>query len=292
MPLALAALGETVAERSGVINIGVEGSIIAGALVGALVSLSSGSAAWGVVAGAIAGAAVAAVFALFTIGLGANQIIAGTAVTVGGLGFTAVVYQVRFGATGATLTLPMLDPIELPLLSEVPVIGPAFFAQRATTYLAYALAPLLWWFLFRTGWGLSLRAVGEEPEAAAATGVPVRRVRFLATVFGGLLSGTAGAHLPLAYTGTFQEGMSAGGGFIAIAVVVLGRWNPLWVLAAALFFGAASALQFALQTLGLEVPYQLFHALPFLLTLAALAGWVGRARAPAALGENWPREVA
>jgi simple sugar transport system permease protein len=289
VPLALAALGETVTERSGVINIGVEGSIIAGALVGALAALGSENAAWGVLAGGLAGTAVAAVFAVFAIGLGANQIIAGTAVTVGGLGFTAVVYEARFGATGATLTIPMLDPIPLPLLSELPLVGTAFFAQRATTYLAYGVAPLLWWFLFRTGWGLSVRAVGEDPEAAAAAGVPVRAVRFLATLWGGLLAGIAGAHLPLAYTGTFQEGMSAGSGFIAIAVVVLGRWDPLWVLAAALFFGAASALQFALQTFGLDVPYQLFHSLPFLLTLGALAGWVGRARAPAALGESWPR---
>jgi simple sugar transport system permease protein len=290
VPLALAALGETVAERSGVINIGSEGSIISGALAGAVAALAWNSAGWGVVAGALAGAAVALVFAVFAVGLRANQIIAGTAVTLGGLGFTAVAYEVRFGATGAALTLPTLDPLPLPLLSSLPVIGPSFFAQRPTVYVAYLLAPLLWWFLFRTGWGLSLRAVGEAPAAAEAAGVPVRRVRFLATLWGGLLAGLAGAHLVLADAGTFAVNMSAGRGYIAIAVVVLGRWNPLWVMAAALFFGAAWALQFALQTLGLDVPYQLFLALPYLLTLAALAGWVGRARAPAALGESWPRD--
>jgi simple sugar transport system permease protein len=289
VPLALAALGETITERSGVINIGVEGSIIAGALAGALGALAWESAGWGVVAGGLAGGAVALVFAAFAVGLGANQIIAGTAVTLGGLGFTAVVYEARFGATGTALSLPTLDPLALPFLARVPIVGPGLFAQPATAYLAYLLAPLLWWLLFRTGWGLSLRAVGEAPVAAAAAGVPVRTVRFLATLWGGLLAGLAGAHLALTL-GTFATGMSAGRGFIAIAVVVLGRWNPLWVLAAALFFGAASALQFALQALGLAVPYQLFLALPYLLTLAALAGWVGRARAPAALAETWPDE--
>jgi len=291
-PLALAALGETVTERSGVINIGLEGSMIAGALGGALGALAWESAGLGVAAGALAGAAVALVFALFAVGLGASQIIAGTAVTLGALGFTAVVYEARFGVTGTALTLPTLAPFPVPGLAAIPIVGSALFAQAPTTYLAYLAAPLLWAFLFRTGWGLSLRAVGEAPAAAAAAGVPVRRVRLVATLFGGLMAGVAGAHLALAQAGTFAEGMSAGRGFIAIAVVALGRWNPMWVLPAALFFGAASALQFALQTLGFDVPYQLFLALPYLLTLAALGGWVGRAEAPAALAESWPPERA
>ena len=287
-PLALAALGETITERSGVINIGLEGSLIAGALGGALGALATGSAALGVVVGAAAGLGVALVFALFAVGLDTDQIITGTAVTLGGLGFTAVVYQARFGATGTALSLPTLSPLPIPLLEAVPVLGRALFHQAPTVYLAYLLTPLLWWYLYRTGWGLELRAVGESPAAAAAAGVRVRRVRFLATLFGGLLAGVAGAHLALAHAGTFAEGMSAGKGFIAIAVVVLGRWNPLWVLPAALLFGAAEALQFLLQTLGLDVPYQLFLTLPYLLTLAALAGRIGRARAPAWLARPWP----
>jgi ABC-type uncharacterized transport system permease subunit len=288
VPLALAALGESVTERSGVINIGLEGSMIAGALAGALGALASGDAGLGVGAGAAAGGAVALVFAIFAVGLGTNQIITGTAITLGGLGFTAVVYETRFGATGTALTLPTLDPVAIPLLSDIPLLGSALFAQAPTAYLAYALAPLLWWFLFRTQWGLSLRAVGEAPSAAAAAGIRVRSARTAATVWGGLLAGVAGAHLALAHAGTFSEGMSAGRGFIAIAVVVLGRWNPLGILAAASFFGAASALQFLLQTMETDLPYQLFLALPYLLTLAALGGWVGKARAPAALALDWP----
>jgi len=290
IPLALAALGETITERSGVINIGLEGSIIAGALGGAVGALAFGDPAVGVMAGALAGVAVAFVFAAFAIGLGTDQIITGTAITLGGLGLTGAVYQARFGATGTALTLPTLPSAPVPLLSDIPWIGGALFDQAPTAYVAYALAPALWYFLFRTAWGLELRAVGEAPIAAHAAGVRVRRVRFLATVFGGGLAGLAGAHLALAHAGTFAEGMSAGRGFIAIAVVVLGRWNPLLVLCAALFFGAASALQFFLQAFGFDAPYQLFLALPYVLTLAALAGWVGRSRAPAALALPWRSE--
>ncbi len=290
VPLALAALGETLSERAGVINIGLEGSIIAGALGGALGALATGSAGAGVAVGAVAGLVVAAVFVLFVVVLNTDQIITGTAVTLGGLGFTSVIYQTRFGATGTALTLPTLDPWAVPLLSGVPGLGSVFFDQAPTTYLAYLLAPALWWFLFRTRWGLDVRAVGEDPGASAAAGVRVRWTRAWTCLAAGAFAGVAGAHLALAHTGTFAEGMSAGKGFIAIAVVVLGRWNPLLVLAAALFFGAASALQFALQTLGLDIGYQLFLAFPYILTLAALAGWVGRSRAPAALALPWPRE--
>ncbi|MDX1493409.1 MAG: ABC transporter permease [Longimicrobiales bacterium] len=287
IPLALAALGETISERSGVINIGLEGSIIAGALGGALGALAFESAGLGVVAGATAGLMCALVFAVFAVGLGADQIITGTAVTIGGLGMTGAIYQARFGATGTELSLPTLAPIRIPVLADIPVVGTALFEQAPTAYLAYLAAPALWYLLFRTSLGLSLRAVGESPDAAEAAGVRVLRIRFLTTLFGGLLAGIAGAHLALAHTGTFAENMSAGRGFIAIAVVVLGRWNPVLVLAAALFFGAASALQFFLQALDYDLAYQLFLALPYLLTLAALAGWVGRARAPAALALPW-----
>ncbi|MEM7414067.1 MAG: ABC transporter permease [Gemmatimonadota bacterium] len=286
-PLALAALGETVTERSGVINIGLEGSIIAGALGGALGALAFESAGLGVASGALAGVAIAAVFAAFAIGLGVDQIITGTAVSIGGLGLTGAMYQARFGTTGAELSLPTLRSWGVPGLEQLPLIGSPLFDQAPTAYLAYALAPVLWWYLFRTRHGLSLRAVGESPDAARAAGVSVRLTRFGATVFGGLLAGIAGAHLALAHAGTFAEGMSAGRGFIAIAVVVLGRWNPLLVLAAALFFGAASAFQFFLQALGLDLPYQIILMVPYVLTLAALAGWVGRSRAPAALALNW-----
>jgi len=286
-PLALAALGETITERSGVINIGLEGSLIAGALGAALGALSTGSPLIGVVIGGGAGFGIALVFSIFAIGLGTDQIITGTAVTLGGLGLTGVIYQARFGATGITLTLPVFNAVPLPILSDLPVIGPVFFDQAWTVYLAYLIAPMLWYFLFKTEWGLELRATGEDPDAAMAAGVRVRAVRFTATLVGGLLAGVAGAHLALD-SGTFIENMSAGRGFIAIAVVVLGRWHPLAVLGAAFFFGGVSALQFVLPAQGVHAPYGVFLALPYLLTLAALAGWIGRTRAPAALAVTWP----
>jgi len=289
-PLALAALGEAVTERSGVINIGLEGSIIGGALGGALGALAWGDPWAGVAAGALGGMLLSLVFALFAVVMNGDQIIAGTAITLLGLGLTGVVYQGVFGITGTALTLPTLAPVAIPGLSALPWVGEAFFRQAPTVYLAYLLAPLLWYFLFRTERGLELRSVGEEPAAAQAAGIRVRLTRFGATLFGGAMAGVAGAHLALAHTGTFSEGMSAGKGFIAIAVVVLGRWHPLGILLAALFFGAASALQFFLQALGVAVPYQIILALPYLLTLAALAGWVGRTRAPAALALPWPRD--
>jgi ABC-type uncharacterized transport system permease subunit len=289
VPLGLAALGEAVSERAGVINIGLEGSIIAGALGGALGALALGTPGAGIVVGLLAGAALALVFALFAVVFNGDQIITGTAVTLAGLGLTGIVYQEVFGTTGTALTLPTLPAVPIPGLAQIPVIGAALFRQAPTAYLLYALVPFLWWVLYRTQLGLALRAVGEEPDAAAAAGIHVRWIRTLAVLFAGALAGLAGAHLSLVHAGTFAEGMSAGRGFIAIAVVVLGRWDPRWIALAALFFGAASALQFFLQALGLDLPYQAFLALPYVLTLAALAGWVGRARAPASLALPWPR---
>lgn len=287
-PLALAALGETVAERSGVLNLGIEGSMIGGALGGAIGAIFLGSANGGLLVGAAAGMMIAAVFAVFAVVLNRDQIIVGTAVTMLGLGLTGAVYQATFGATGTALSLPTLGAVAIPILSGIPLVGPAFFSQSITVYLVYLLIPALSWFLFRTRAGLVLRSVGESPAAAQAVGSRVRWTRVTAVLFGGALAGLAGVHLALAHSGTFAEGMSAGRGFIAIAVVVLGRWNPLGVGLAALFFGAASAVQFFLQAVGLDVPYQLVLALPYVLTLLALAGWFGRTRAPAALAKPWP----
>ena len=287
IPLALAAMGETITERSGVINIGLEGSIIAGALGGALGAIAFEGAGLGIAAGALAGLLVALVFATFAVGLGADQIITGTAVTIGGLGVTGAVYQVLFGATGIELSVPMLAPMTIPVLADIPLVGRALFAQAPTAYFAYMMAPIAWYVLFKTTWGLELRATGEAPVAAEAAGIRVRVVRFYATLFGGAMAGIAGAHLALAHAGAFAENMSAGKGFIAIAVVALGRWNPIVVLFAALFFGAASALQFLLQALGFDLAYQMFLAFPYILTLAALAGWVGKSQAPAALALPW-----
>ncbi len=282
-PLLLAATGETLSERGGVINLGIEGSMLAGALAAAIGSSAGGP--WsGLAAALIAGATLAAVFALVSVHAGADQIIAGTAITLGAVGLTGAVYRAYYGTAGAGLSIPTLAPVEVPVLAEIPLLGAALFAQPLTTYFAVALVPVTWWYLFRTRGGLALRAAGESADGARAAGVRVRATRTLAVVAGGALAGLAGATLVLAQVGTFSERMTAGRGFIAIAIVVLGRWHPGGVLVAALFFGAATALQFVFQASGTAVPYQLFLMLPYVLALLGLAGAVGRVRAPRDLG--------
>lgn len=283
-PLALAAIGETVAERSGVINVGLEGTMLAGALGAAIGALWLGGPWMGMLSGALSGALTAAVFAAVAIGLRADQIVTGTAITLGSIGLTGAIYRAAFGATGAALSLPTLSPFGIPGLEQLPVIGHALFRQPAPTYLVYVIVPAVWVFLTRTRMGLALRAAGEAPAAAVAAGFSVRRLRAGATLFGGWLGGLAGGALVLAQAGTFAERMTAGRGFIAIAIVVLGRWHPLGVTCAALLFGAASALQYAFQAAGVDVPYQFFLMTPYVVSLLALAGVGGRARAPEALG--------
>lgn len=282
-PLAFAAIGELVAERSGVINLGLEGAIIAGCL-GALIAAGVGGPVAGFAGGMAAGVLITAIFALFVIGLRTDQIIAGTAVTMLGLGLTGAIYRGLYGAGGAGLATSTIAPFAIPGLSAIPIVGPALFRQTLPTYALYLFVPLLAWWLRSTQGGLALRATGEHEEAAEAAGVATRRIRAGALLFAGAMGGLCGATLVLAQVGAFSEGMSAGRGFIAIAIVVLGRWSAFGTSLAALVFGAAFALQYLFQALGWSLPYQLFIALPYVLTLALLALLRGRATAPAGLG--------
>jgi simple sugar transport system permease protein len=284
-PLLLAATGETLTERSGVINLGLEGMMLAGALAATLGASAAGP--WtGLALAVLAGMVLAAVFAAVAIVARADQIIAGTAITLAAVGLTGTIYREAYGTGGAGLTLPTLAPVAIPALSRIPLLGPALFAQPVPTYLALLAIPAAWWFLFRTRAGLMLRATGEGAAEARAAGVRTKAVRAAATLVGGAFAGLGGATLVLAQVGSFAEGMTAGRGYVAIAIVVLGRWHPVGVAIAALLFGAATALQFVFQAIGLAVPYQLFLMLPYLLTLLALGGAVGRVRAPADLGKG------
>ena len=283
-PLALAALGELVVERAGVINIGLEGIVLGGAF-GALLGAGSNNLVLGFAAGCVAGLFIAALFGVFAVSMRSDQIITGTAINLLVLGLTGALYRGLYGATGAALTIPTTGSVPLPLLVRIPVLGPTFFDQPPPTYLVYLVAPVLWWWLYRTHAGLAIRAIGERLESVRVSGVNVPRWRWITLLVGGALGGVAGATLVLSQSGTFAEGMSAGRGFIAIAIVVLGRWRPIGVLVASLLFGAASALQYLFQAMGWNVPYQLFLAIPYVLTLLALAGFAGRRiEAPAALG--------
>ena len=282
-PLGFAALGESVVERSGIINIGLEGAIIAGAF-GGFVAAGSGSVLAGFAGAAAAGMFVADVFVFFAIYIRADQIITGTAISLLGLGVTATLYRQLYGATGAALSTPTMGITEIPLLSAIPLVGQALFAQPAITYLLYAIVPAVWWWMYRTHQGLAVRATGEDPRAVVAAGVSAKTMQIACVLFGGVMGGIAGGILVIAQAGSFAEGVSAGRGFIAIAIVVLGRWHPVGVVIAAVVFGAASALQYLFQAMGWPLPYQAFLALPYVLTLLGLAGIAGKATPPASLG--------
>ncbi len=282
-PLAFAALGETVAERAGVINLGLEGTIIAGCLGGA-VAAGAGSVGMGFLGAAAAGVAMAAIFAWCVVTLRTDQIITGTALTMLGLGLTGTVARALVAPGEPGLAFATTGPVAIPLLSSIPLIGVPLFRQPVVTYALYAMIPAVAWWMRRTRGGLAVRAVGESPDAAGAAGVPIARVRWGAILFSGAMGGLCGGTLVLAQVGAFNEGMSAGRGFIAVAIVVLGRWTPMGTALAALVFGGAFALQYLFQALALELPYQLFLTLPYALTLLLLAAMRGRAAAPAHLG--------
>jgi ABC-type uncharacterized transport system permease subunit len=289
LPLLLAALGELIAERAGIINIGLEGLILIGAFVALVTALFSGSAALGIAAAVVAGALFGAGLAFIVVSRRANQVVAGAALNLLAIGITGVAYRAIFGVTGSALTIPGAAVWPIPLLSDLPVLGSTLFSQTALGYAAFALVPCLGFVLARTIPGLKLRMVGENPRAAETQGVDVARTRTLALILCGALAAAGGAYLAVGYAKTFVEGMSAGRGFIALAIVIVGRRLPFGVLLAALFFGLATALQFHFQALGLAVPFQFFLMLPYVLTLVVLAASPGRFSAPAALGQPYER---
>ncbi|GIW40882.1 MAG: ABC transporter permease [Candidatus Binatia bacterium] len=293
VPLLLASVGELVSQRAGVINVGLEGKILVAAFAAMAVAYFSGSPWAGVLAGVAASLLLAVLSGFLMVVLAADQVIVGTALNLLALGLTGVGYRAAFGVTGAALTVPPLPAWPLPWVSELPWVGPALFSRTVLGYLTALALVLVWFFLFRTRAGLRLRAVGENPEAADAEGVPVVRTRFFAVLACGAFAGLAGSYLSVVYARTFVEGMSAGRGFLALAIVVFGRWSPLGALFGALLFGMATALQFHFQALALDVPYHLLLAFPYAVTLAVLAVAGARgADAPRALGVPYARRGA
>ncbi len=288
-PILLAALGELLVEQSGVLNIGIEGAMLNGAFFAFAATYFSGSRTLGLVAAIGAAATMNALLAALVVNLAVNQVVAGTALDILAAGLTGVLYRWSFGITGKTFTVNPIQPIGLGPLARVPVLGPVLFNQNAIVYGAFMLVPLTGFLLRRTRYGLSIRAAGERPEAAEALGLNVYRLRWEALLLAGGLTGLAGAYLTLAYTNTFVEGISAGRGFVALSVVIVGRWNAYGIAAASLLFGAAMALQFVLQAANSGLPYQLFLALPYALTVIVLATFGGQAKAPSALGQTYVR---
>lgn len=282
-PLLIAAIGELVVERAGVLNLGVEGMMIIGAAAGIAVAIGTGSSALGVLAAILAGMALSAVFAALVLGLAANQVAAGLALAIFGLGLSGVV-----GASFVGQPREGIGKIEIPLLSEIPFLGPILFAQDPFVYASFALVAGVAWFLTRTRAGLVLRACGESAAAAHALGYPVLRIRFLAILFGGACAGLAGAYLSLVLTPFWTSGMTGGRGWIALAIVVFASWLPWRAALGAYLFGGVTILQLHAQGFGVPVPSQLLAALPYLVTIAALVlimrARAGRAAGPAALG--------
>jgi general nucleoside transport system permease protein len=284
-PLLLAALGVVVNERSGVVNLGTEGMMLVAAVIGFVTTLLTGHYWLGFVAGTVAGGVMALLFAALAVGLLTNQFATGLALSLFGAGLSAFI---GLGLQGDTL--PVRDTDGVPILRDVPFIGPALFAQHWLVYFSLALTAVIAWFLFRTRSGLILRAVGESPDAAHALGHSVRRIRCAALAFGGACAGLAGAYLSTIYTPLWSEGMVAGRGWIALALVTFATWRPGRLLLGAYLFGGVTMLQFYLQGQGVEVPAQWLAMTPYVATIVVLAlisrnpRWI-RLNMPASLGK-------
>lgn len=284
IPIMLAALGGLFAERSGVLNIGLEGMMLVGAFVGFVVTFATGQLAVGVAAAVLSGIVAGLLLGLYTITLGANQVVVGIALNLLAVGLTSFFYRLIFGAGTDRPRIDPFPPIDFGRLGDVPLIGPLLFRQDLLAYLGLLLIAVTWFAMRKTRFGLNIRAVGEHPAAAETLGVDVMRMRYFAVAISGGLAALGGAFLSLSATGVFLDNMTAGRGYIALAILILGRRHAVGVLFAALLFGAADALQLRAQLLPIRVPLQFLLMLPYVLTIVVLAGFAGRQGAPAALG--------
>ncbi len=285
IPLILGALCGLMGERSGVINIGIEGQMLMAAFLAFLVNVWTGNLLLAVLTGILIGALMGLFLAFLSVTLKIDQIIAGTIINIFAFGLTGYYYQVGLQTKGK------LSPIPIPGLAEIPLFGPVLFSNPPITYLTLLLIFVVQFVLFYTPWGLRSRAVGEHPRAADTLGINVYMVRYVNVTLGGMLAGLAGAFLTLEAVGTFERLMTNGRGFVALAVMIFGRWNPISAWGAALLFGFATALQTQLQFMAvLHIPHQFIGMLPYALTIAVLAGLRGRTRPPAAVGTPYEKE--
>ena len=287
-PLIFAALGGMFSERSGVVNIGLEGLMLISAFAGAVGSFYSGSALVGLVTALAAGLLFALIHALMCVTFEADQIISGTAINLLALGGTAFLMVVFFGSGGTTPRVSSFEPVRIPGFADIPVVGPALFEQSMLVYLMYLLVPLTYFVVFRTPFGLRLRASGEVPEAVDTAGVSVTRMRYYGVALSGLLAALGGAYLSMSLLSAFTENMTTGRGFIALAALIFGRWNPIGAAAAALLFGLAQAVTFRVAQDA--IPIEFVQMFPYILTIVVLAGFGGRAIAPSALGKPYRKE--
>lgn len=289
-PLLLAALGELLAERSGVYNMGLEGMMLMGAFTGYLAAFESGSLWVGVAAAGLTGAMMALIFAILVITLKVEQIVTGLAINLLGAGLSTYWLRSAFAGDGQTPTIPFFANVPIPFLSDIPVLGPILFDQKLLTYLAFLLVPVVWFFLFRTRYGLIVRCAGDNPKALDVKGVQVAPIQYAAVVFGGLMAGLGGAFLSVGSAARFVPDMTNGRGWLAIIIVIAGLWRPYSILAATLVFSFLDALQLQIQGVGIAIPYQLMLMMPYVAAIVALMIRRSRANAPAMLGVPYSRE--
>ncbi|WP_136518835.1 MULTISPECIES: ABC transporter permease [Cellulomonas] len=291
VPIVFGALGGVVGERAGVVNIAIEGQLLAGAFCAAVAGTVTGSPWAGLLAAVVAGVLVSLVLGVFAITYRVNQVIVGVVLNVLVIGLTSFLYSQVLVPNAETLNATTrFSRIAIPLLADIPVVGPALFNQSVVVYLMYLAVPAIWFALARTRWGLRLRAVGEHPKAADTVGIKVGRTRYLALVVAGAIAGVGGAFYTVVSVSSFGKEMTAGAGFIALAAVIFGKWDPVRAALAALLFGFASNLEGALSIVGAPVPSQFMLMLPYVVTIFAVAGLVGRSRAPAASGQPYVKE--
>jgi simple sugar transport system permease protein len=289
-PILLAALGELYTERAGILNLGLEGTMLVGALASFVGAYATGSLWVGLLAGVLAGMLMGLLMAVMSVTARVNQVVAGLGITILGGGLSTLLFRMFFGLRS---TPPRIDTFQvqpLPVLSQIPVLGDVFFNHNFMVYLGLALTAISWLVLYRTRFGLAIRAVGERPDAVDPGGLSVSPLRFFALLIGGALAGLGGAYLPLANLGIFWTQMTAGRGFIAIAVVVFARWDPVRILIGSLLFGGASALQLGLQTLKAPIPSELLLMLPYIATIIVLVSVSRRAEFPGAFTQPYSRE--
>ncbi len=287
-PLIYGALAGVISERVGVVNVAIEGQLLAGAFAAAVVASMTGQLVLGLVAATVAGALVSLVLAAFSIKYFVDQVIVGIVLNVLVIGLTNFFYSTLLTDNSALLNTPPRFPrLPIPLLSEIPIIGPVLFRQTVIVYLMYIAVAAVWFLLFKTRWGLRLRSVGEHPQAADTVGIKVNRTRFWNVSIAGAIAGLGGSFFTLGSVGAFNKEMTAGAGFIALAAVIFGRWDPIRATLAALLFGFASNLQSVLSVIGSPVPSEFMLMLPYLVTIFAVAGLVGRVRGPAAAGRPY-----
>jgi simple sugar transport system permease protein len=285
-PYLYAAIGETFAQRSGVVNLGVDGIMLVGAYAAFYTALMTRNLWLGLLAGATSGLVMGLLMAFVSVTLQAEQGISGIGLYLFGLGLSSLLFKTTIGTVK---TLVGFQPVHIPLLSDIPVLGEILFRHSLLVYGAFLLVPLSWWVMEKTTWGLKIKAVGQHPAAADSVGVSVNWVRYVCVTLGGLLAGIAGASLSIALTNLFQENLTSGLGFIAVALVYFGGWSPVGVLSGALLFSFVNALQLWMQVLGVKIPPDVAVMLPYLLTIAALALAANRARQPAALNKPFQR---